>query len=517
MSNTEKFTQIIQDGYDVEGKFITLGGGMLAGESVPNTFVNLPLKTMNRHGLIAGSTGSGKTKTLQLISEQLSAQGVPVLLMDIKGDLSGIGAEGSDHPKITERHGKIGIPFQVGKSPVEFLTLSEEKGARLRATVTEFGPILFAKILELNETQSGVLSVIFKYSDDNDLPLLDLKDLKKVLQYAGEEGKEKLEADYGKISTATTGVIMRKIIELEQQGADKFFGERSFEVEDLMRKEGTQGVVNILRLTDIQDKPKLFSTFMLQMLAEVYATLPEAGDMDKPKLVIFIDEAHLMFNEASKALLNQIESIVKLIRSKGVGLYFVTQNPVDVPEAILGQLGMKIQHSLRAFTAKDRKAIKTAAQNYPETEFYDAAQLLTELGIGEALVTVLSEKGTPTPLVRTLLQAPKSRMGVLTSDEIDAILGESKIIEKYNEEIDNESAYEMLSKKIKEAKDDEAEEKVSKKSSKKAAAPKEEKSAIEEAMNSQVGKTVMREVTRGLLGALGIRSTRRRSRKSGWF
>ncbi len=520
MSNKEKFIQEVAEGYTFEGDSIVLGGAMLNGEAITNSLVKLPLKTMNRHGLIAGATGSGKTKTLQIIAEQLSENGVPVLLMDVKGDLSGVAVPSDGHPKIDERHAKIGIPFKASGSPVEFLTLSDEKGARLRATVSEFGPVLFSKILDLNSTQSGIVAVIFKYCDDKNLALLDLKDFKKALQYAIGEGKEEIKEAYGAISTASTGTILRKIVELEQQGAEVFFGERSFDVDDLCRfDDNGKGMISILRLTDIQGKPKLFSTFMLQMLAEVYATFPEQGDADRPKLVIFIDEAHLVFDEASDALLDQIEAIVKLIRSKGVGLFFVTQNPTDIPDSVLGQLGMKVQHALRAFTAKDRKAIKLAAQNYPITDYYETSTLLTELGIGEALVTVLSEKGIPTPLVHSLLRAPQSRMDVLTNSEIDNIISKSSIISKYNEVIDRESAYEILSGKIEEAKEEEHQAKMKKeqaKASKSKSRSKAEKSTFEKMVNSTAGRTVVREVTRGLLGVLGIKTSSRR-RKSSWF
>src|SRR5690606_9452800 len=345
--------------------------------------------------------------------------------------------------------------------PVEILTLSEQQGVRLRATVSEFGPVLLSRMLDLSEAQEGVMAVIFKYCDDHKLPLLDLKDFKKILQYTTEEGKEEIKKEYGHISASSTGSILRKIIELEQQGADLFFGETSFDVNDLMRiDEKGRGYINIIRLTDIQDRPKLFSTFMLSLLAEIYATFPEQGDSDRPELVIFIDEAHLIFNEASKALLNQIESIVKLIRSKGVGLYFVTQNPIDVPEAVLGQLGLKIQHALRAFTAKDRKAIKMTAQNYPDSDYYDTETVLTSLGIGEALVSALDEKGRPTPLAATMMRAPMSRMDILTDSELEALNAQSKLVKKYNETVDRESAYELLNKKIAQAEAEEAKEKA---------------------------------------------------------
>ncbi len=520
MANKEKFIEEINQGYTFKGKTMVLGGAMVDKECQTNSLVKIPLKMMNRHGLIAGATGSGKTKTLQILAEQLSASSVPVLLMDIKGDLSGIAAASGGHAKIDERHAKIGIPFEAGTSPVEFLTLSDEKGARLRATVTEFGPVLFSKILDLTDTQSGIVAVAFKYCDDKNIPLLDLKDFRKTLQYMTGEGKDEVQDEYGRMSTASTGAIIRKIVELEQQGAEVFFGERSFDTDDLTRlDENGKGMVSILRLTDIQDKPKLFSTFMLQMLAEVYASFPEEGDLEQPKLVIFIDEAHLVFQNASKALLEQIEAIVKLIRSKGVGLFFVTQNPSDIPDAVLGQLGMKIQHALRAFTAKDRKAIKLSAQNYPDSEYYDVEELLTELGIGEALVTVLSEKGIPTPLAHTLLRAPQSRMDVLTEGEIDNIIKQSSIIKKYNEVIDRESAYEVLGEKIELSQEKEHQEELKKqqeKAKKSTGRRRAEKSTIEKVTSSSVGKTVIREVTRGLLGALGIRTSRRRKR-GGWF
>ncbi|WP_116218544.1 MULTISPECIES: helicase HerA-like domain-containing protein [unclassified Allomuricauda] len=452
MDNREKFFEQIEQGYTTKGDYITVGAGMLEGETITNAFIKIPLKTLNRHGLIAGATGTGKTKTLQVLAENLSDKGIPVLLMDLKGDLSGIAQPSPGHPKIDERHEKIGLPFEAKGFPVEILSLSEQDGVRLRATVSEFGPVLLSRILDLSVTQEGIVAVVFKYCDDNKLPLLDLKDFKKVLQYATGEGKEEFQKAYGRISTSSTGTILRKIIELEQQGADIFFGEKSFDVEDLVRiDENGRGYVNIIRLTDIQDRPKLFSTFMLSLLAEIYSTFPEQGDSERPELVLFIDEAHLIFDNASKALLDQIESIVKLIRSKGIGLYFVTQNPTDVPDDVLAQLGLKVQHALRAFTAKDRKAIKLTAQNYPISEFYDTAEVLTSLGTGEALVSALDEKGRPTPLAATMMRAPMSRMDILTDAELKEALGQSKLIKKYNEEIDRESAYEILNEKIEKA------------------------------------------------------------------
>lgn len=449
MERKEAFTAYINEGYTCKGDAIILGGAILDGEPVVNAQVKVPLKTMNRHGLIAGATGTGKTKTLQVISEQLSQRGVPVLLMDVKGDLSGIAMPGEEKPFITERHAKIGLPYSTRGCPVELLTISKQEGVRMRATVSEFGPVLLSRILDLNDTQGSVLAVIFKYCDDQKMPLLDIKDIKKVIQFVTEEGKKDFERDYGKVSPATTGIILRKLMELEQQDADLFFGELSFDIHDLMRRDRDgNGYINIMRLTDIQDKPKLFSTFMLCLLAEVYDVMPERGDVDKPELVIFIDEAHLVFNQAGKALLNEIENIVKLIRSKGIGVFFVTQNPMDVPNEVLAQLGLKVQHALRAFTAIDRQAIKLTAENFPVSDFYKTDETLTALGIGEALVTALNEKGIPTPLAATMMRAPMSRMDILSQGEIDSINRRSDLVSKYSEIIDRQSAFEMLSGKI---------------------------------------------------------------------
>ncbi len=495
MDTKTNFIQTITEGYTSKGESITLGAAMLDGEALTEAHVKIPLKTLNRHGLIAGATGTGKTKTIQVLSEQLSALGIPVLMMDIKGDFSGIAMPGEEKSFITERHAKINIPYSTANFPIELLTLSEQNGVRLRATVTEFGPVLFSRILDLNDTQAGVVSVIFKYCDDNKMPLLDLKDIKKVLNYITEEGKEDIEESYGKISTSTTGTILRKIIELEQQGGDMFFGETSFDINDLMRfDENGKGFVNIIRLTDIQDKPKLFSTFMLSLLAEIYQQMPEKGDADQPELVLFIDEAHLIFHEASKTLLDQIETMVKLIRSKGIGVFFITQNPMDVPSGVLAQLGLKIQHALRAFTANDRKSIKMTADNYPTSDFYKTDELLTSLGIGEALVTALNEKGIPTPLAATMMRAPQSRMDILTDSEITAINSKSKLVRKYAEEIDRDSAYEMLTKKIDSAVQ-QAEE-----------VQQEEKKSNEPSTATVIGKSVVKVVTSAsfIRGAFGI-------------
>ncbi|MFY8090813.1 MAG: helicase HerA-like domain-containing protein [Chitinophagaceae bacterium] len=511
MANADSFKELIKNGYTFKGEHAKIGVGMLNGEVIPEADIFLPLKTMNRHGLIAGATGTGKTKTLQMISEILSNNSVPVVLMDIKGDLSGIAAAGTTNDKINDRCTKLNINYTPQGFPVELLTLSDAIGVKLRATVTEFGPILLSKILGLNDTQEGLVAMIFKYCDDNAMPLLDLKDFIKVLQYIGDEGKEEIEKSYGKISTSSTGTILRKVVELQQQGADIFFGEKSFEVDDLMRfNDKGQGIISILRVMDMQSKPKLFSTFMLQLLAELYATSPEEGDLDKPKLVLIIDEAHLVFQEANQALLQQIETVIKLIRSKGIGIFFCTQNPQDIPASILSQLGLKVQHALRAFTAADRKTIKTAAENFPESEYYVVDELLTQMGIGEAFVTLLNEKGIPTPLVHTMLCPPQSRMDVLNDNELDELISKSKLTKKYNEVIDTESAYEILTKKLEEAAkktEEEAEEKETKKEEEK------ETSFFDNPILKQVGRTAAQVITRSLLGALGLggRSSRKKS------
>ena len=345
MTSKNDFFKHIINGYTFKGKSITLAAATLNSKTLTNCFVKVPLKTMNRHGLIAGATGTGKTKTLQVLAENLSEKGVPVLLMDVKGDLSGLAKPSLGHPKIDERQNAIGLSLNPKSFPVEILSLSEQNGVRLRATLSEFGPILISRILDLTDTQAGIVAVIFKYCNDQRMPLLDLKDFKSVLNFATNEGKEQFQKEYGRISKASTAAILRKIIELEQQGAHLFFGEKSFDVNDLIRtNKKEEGYINIIRLDDIQDRSKLISTFMLSLLAELYETIPEKGDLSQPKLVLFIDEAQLIFSEASKVLLHQIEHTIKLIRSKGVGIYFVTQNPTDIPNNVLGQLGLKIQH-----------------------------------------------------------------------------------------------------------------------------------------------------------------------------
>ena len=471
---------------------------------------------VNRHGLIAGATGTGKTKTLQLVAEQLSAAGVPVFLADVKGDVSGIATAGAPSDRVATRAKDTGFEWKPLGYPAEFLSLTGAKGAQLRATVSSFGPMLLAKVLGLNETQTSVLSLVFKYCDDKKLLLLDLSDLRAVLQYLSDEGAAELK-DYGGMSKQTVGVLLREMVGLEQQGADRFFGEPQFELTDLLKVGADgHGVVSVLELSDVQDKPALFSTFMLWMLATLYHQLPEVGDIDKPKLVFFFDEAHLIFDDASEALLDQIEQVVRLIRSKGVGVFFITQSPKDVPATVLGQLGHRVQHALRAFTPDDEKALKAAARTFPKTAFYDVSETLTTLGIGEALVTVLSPNGVPTSPFATRLIPPSSRMGPLTDDEMQQRLSSSAQVRKYSTAVDRESAREMLAARAETAT---AQAEASTDAGAEAAAPaartgKAPPSTFETILKSPVTRTIAGTITRGLMGALmgslGVSARRRR-------
>lgn len=508
MSKTDEFKAHLEKGYTFKGDSIILGTGIVDHEPIPQAQIKIPLKTLNRHGMIAGATGTGKTITLQVLAEQLSHHGIPSVMMDLKGDLSGLAQAGQMNPIIEKRIGLIGIDYEPTKFPVELMSISNEKGVKLKATVSEFGPVLISQILELNDTQRGVIALVFRYCDTHHLPLLDLKDLKKVLQYVINEGKQEIMKEFGAVSPATVNTIMRKIIELEQQGAENFFGELSFDVNDFVQTENGKGVISIIRLTDIQNRPKLFSTFMLSLLSEIYETFPEEGDTGKPKLCLFIDEAHLVFSNASKDLIDKIEAIVKLIRSKGVGVYFCTQTPTDVPEKVLGQLGLKIQHSLRAFTAKDRTAIKKTAENYPLTDFYKTDEILTSMGIGEALVTALNEKGIPTPLAHTLLRSPESRMNILAPEEINDLVNKSSLVRKYNVEIDRKSAFEILDEKITRAEQMAAEQAAESTTAQRRnpGRPPKETSMIEDlsknTMVRQIGRTIFRELARGIMGSL---------------
>ena len=446
----QAFRDAISAGYGFNEPTLIIGSAMLGDELFNDVRVAVPMSTLNRHGLVAGATGTGKTKTLQLLAGQLSKAGVPVFVADIKGDLTGLAAAGDGtNPKVQERVASLGWTFEAAGHPVEFLSLTGKLGAQVRATVHSFGPLLLGKVLDLNETQTSILALVFKYCDDNDLPLLDLKDLATTLKYlSSDEGKPIL-ADYGGMSPASVGVLLRSIVVLEQEGADIFFGEPEFDVHDLLRTDASgQGILSVLELSDVMDQPRLFSTFMLWMLAQLYEGLPEVGDLPKPKLCFFFDEAHLLFHDASDALMEQIERTARLIRSKGVGVYFVTQVPGDVPSSVLAQLGNRIQHALRAFTPEDADALRKAARTFPTTTFYDVEKTLTSLGTGEALVTVLSPRGIPTPLAATRLLPPDSLMAPIDQTTFQGMVAASPLNTKYGMPIDRDSAYERITARL---------------------------------------------------------------------
>ena len=509
---SEDFAKAIAEGYSFQGPTLLLGAPLLDGKVVAPSKVSVPIAMMNRHGLVAGATGTGKTKTLQALTDQLSAAGVPVFLCDLKGDLSGLAAPGIVNPKIEERAKAIGMPYAPQACPVEFVSLTGKSGLQLRATVSSFGPLLLARTLGLNDTQQSVLALIFKFCDDKKLLLLDLADLREVLHYLSGPGAAELQ-DYGGMSKATVGVLLRKIVELEQQGAEVFFGEPEFDVNDLLRKdEKGRGIVTVLEISDIQDRPALFSTFMMWLLASLYRELPEMGDIEKPKLVFSFDEAHLLFEDASKAFLDQIQQVVRLVRSKGVGVFFVTHTPKDVPEEVLAQLGNRVQHALRAFTPDDEKGLRATANTFPRSPFYDIPKILTSLGIGEALITVLSPRGTPTPVVATLMSPPSSLMGPIALEEIMARVRQSPLFRTYAQAIDRESAREVLQARAEERQADEA--------PRPARRPPGEEPTVADAvgkiLKSPVAKTVGRELVRGLFGVLGVSSSTRRRRRSLW-
>ena len=450
----EAFEALIGGAYAFQEPALEFGAAFLGDATYPAVRVRMPLRMANRHGLVAGATGTGKTKTLQVLTEQLSDAGVPVFLCDIKGDISGLAAPARLDDRLNARVTQLGLADYAPRAyPVEFLTLNRGgRGARVRATVSSFGPILLAKVLDLNETQQSVLALVFKYADDQKLPLVDLSDLRATLNYLnGDEGKAAM-AEYGGIATATAGVMIRKIVELEQQGADAFFGDPEFDIHDLLRAAPDgRGMVSVLEVADMQDRPKLFSTFMMWMLSELYHTLPEVGDIDKPKLVFFFDEAHLLFDDANETFLDQIELVARLIRSKGVGVYFVTQSPQDVPQKVLAQLGNRVQHALRAFTPDDQKMIQATARTFPMTDQYDVARELVSLGIGEALVTALSPRGVPLPTVHCVMRPPRSLMAPVDSQTFDAIVSASDIAGDYAADVDPNSAKEMLAARMKAA------------------------------------------------------------------
>ena len=508
---TDDFAARIATAYASEGPALELGRGMQGGTVHPDAFVGVPAAMCNRHGLIAGATGTGKTKTLQLMAEQLSAMGVPVFAADMKGDLSGLSRPGQQSDAVSRRAGALGIEWSPHGFPVTFLSLGGlGPGVPVRATITEFGPQLLAKIMDANETQASSLSLVFRYADDNGLALLDLADLREVLRFLdSDEGKEELKA-IGGLSTATTGVLLRKIVELEDQGGEAFFGEPELEVADLLRTtpEG-QGVISCLELAAVQDKPRMFSTFLMWLVAELFHDLPEVGDLDKPKLVFFFDEAHLLFSDASDAFLGQITQTVRLIRSKGVGVFFVTQLPDDVPDAILAQLGNRVQHALRAFTPRDAKALKAAVTTYPNTDDYDLEEDLTQLGTGEAMVTILSERGAPTPVVWTRLRPPLSLMAAVETEAVDRAARDSSLWPKYAEEIDRESAREKLGARMAQAAEAATAEKEAAAVERPEAPParrerkrKNDDNAVLGYLKSREGRSMVNTVARGVFGLL---------------
>ena len=518
------FDEMLKAGYGFADPAVTLGAGLEGGRTAHREpKVRLPLAMVNRHGLIAGATGTGKTKTLQLLTEQLSAQGVPVFVADIKGDLSGLAVPGESSDRIAARAGDVGWTWAPKGVPVEFVSLSGKLGVQLRATVSSFGPLLLGKALSLNDTQTSVLTMVFRYADDSQLPLLDLSDLRAVLQFLGtDEGKPAL-AQYGGMSPATVGVLLRKLIELEAQGAGQFFGEPEFDVKDFLQLTSDgRGVVTCLELSDVQDRPLLWSTFMMWLLAELYQNLPEAGDLPKPKLAFFFDEAHLLFADASKEFLAQVQQVVRLIRSKGVGVYFVTQTPKDVPEEVLAQLGNRVQHALRAHTPNDDAAIRATVRTFPKTTFYDLEETLTALGIGEAVVTVLDPRGTPTPVVATRLIPPASRMAPLTPEELQADIRQSSLLAEYGTPVDRESAREMLAARMARTEAPAAGDRApagpapGSGGSTVGKVAKVATGAMVGALTSTIGRTIGREVVRGLFGLLGAKPPRSTTRRSRW-
>ncbi|MDH4092952.1 MAG: DUF853 domain-containing protein [Cyclobacteriaceae bacterium] len=512
----EEFVESINKSYTTPLPAIYLGAGIFEGEIIADAKVNLPLRMMNRHGLVTGATGSGKTRTLQLMAEQLSAAGVPVFMPDMKGDLSGIAKEGTANDRINERASALGIKYSPSNFPVELYSLSGKLGAQMRATVTEFGPALLSKILELNDTQTGVLNILFKYSDDKKLPIVDFNDMKKVLNYLTEgPGAAEIKGDYGKISSASASTILRKIVSLEQQGVNQIFGETSFDIDDLFDKVDGRGVISLLNVSDIQSQPAIFSTFMLALLAEIYERLPEAGDLDKPKLIFFLDEAHLLFKDAPKAFMDQIDQVMRLIRSKGVGVFFCTQLTQDVPASVLSQLGNRVHHVIRAFTPNDAKALRETVKTFPKSQFYDIEKQFTQLGTGQAFITVLNEKGIPTETVVTHLAPPASVMGPISESEYNKLLETSDIFRKYKDAVDPQSAYEMLEARMKLQQAEALKEAEIKEEKKQTASTRKEKSTFDEVISSPIAKQMGRELVRGVFGVLFGKAPRRSSRSRG--
>ena len=490
-------------------------------------------KMANRHGLIAGATGTGKTVTLQTLAEGFSRIGVPVFMADIKGDLSGISEPGGEHSKVNERLEMLGFSdFAFEGSPTTLWDIFGDSGHPLRATISEMGPILLSRVLQLNDTQTAVLNLVFKVADEGGLLLLDFKDLRSMLQYVSENSSE-LSGEYGNVSKASIGAIQRSLIELEQQGAEDFFGEPAVELADFMQTVSGKGVINILAADKLVNSPKLYSTFLLWLLSELFEMLPEAGDMDKPKMVFIFDEAHLLFNDTPKALVEKIEQVVRLIRSKAVGVYFVTQNPMDIPESILGQLGNRVQHALRAFTPKDQKAVKSAAQTFRENPELDVEEVITELGVGEALVSFLDEKGTPGIVERAFIMPPHSQIGPISHEQREYLLANSIVAGHYEDVIDRESAHELLLAKAEtaakeaealakaelEAKEAEKKAKEEAKAAKKSSSRSDSTvGAFAKSAARAVGSNLGRQLVRGVLGGLlGGTTSRKRKKSSSWW
>jgi hypothetical protein len=465
-------------------------------------------KMANRHGLIAGATGTGKTVSLRVLAEHFSYIGVPVFMADVKGDLSGIVAPGGDNPKVVERAKQLGLTDIAYEGfPVVFWDVFGEQGHPVRTTISEMGPLLLSRVLNLNDIQSGVLNLVFKIADENGLLLLDLKDLKAMAQFAGDNA-EQFRTQYGNISAASIGAIQRSLVAIEEQGGDKFFGEPALNLEDFMQTDGKgRGVINILSADRLMQSPKLYATFLLWMLAELFENLPEAGDPAKPKLVFFFDEAHLLFEDVPKALEDKIEQVVRLIRSKGVGVYFVTQNPLDLPDTVLGQLGNRIQHALRAFTPRDQKAVKAAAETFRPNPKLDVVAAITELGVGEALVSMLDEKGTPTVVERAFICPPKSRLTPLSADERTQVMNRSALRGHYERIVDRESAYERLKERaVQQAATEQAEAQAEEARRARAAEPKSQATvligALAKSAAHAIGSQIGRQIIRGVLGSL---------------
>ncbi|MER7246243.1 helicase HerA-like domain-containing protein [Kribbella sp. NPDC000426] len=502
--------ETVKQGYAFEGPALELGALLVDDEPKPEAAVRIPLGMMNRHGLVAGATGTGKTKTLQLMAEQLSAAGVAVFAADIKGDLSGVSQPGEGNDKLLARTKSIGQDWTASGFPTEFYALGGQgTGIPIRATITSFGPVLLSKVLGLNDVQESSLGLIFHYADKAGLTLLDLKDLRSVIQHlTSDEGKDDLK-ELGGLSAATAGVILRSLIGFADQGAEAFFGEPEFDTADLLQQRDGKGLISLLELPNLQDRPALFSTFLMWLLADLFHDLPEVGDVDKPKLVFFFDEAHLLFNDASKAFLDSIAQTVRLIRSKGVGVFFVTQTPKDVPDDVLAQLGSRVQHQLRAHTPNDAKALKATVSTFPSSS-YDLGEVLTQLGIGEAIVTVMNEKGAPTPVAWTRLRAPQSLMAPASAEQQAASVQASPNNAKYSQAVDRQSAYEMLAAKVQAGAAQAEAEKQAQAEAKQQSEPrpraqKQEKSMVEQVIGSsafkQFARSAGREIVRGLFGA----------------